>query len=264
MSDSAWSAKNEQLHRDLHNSQRQTALMMQLAQSAAEPGDIGHMVRSALEVILSANGWILGQFWIVSDQENLVRCAPWYFATAQLPEFRATSMDRRFSKGVELPGRVWATGCPLLIPELEAESGLNFTRKSAALKCGLRSGFSFAIKNGPFITGIFEFFDIKPIPAGSPADDLFYEKLGMYISTLIAQRETEQAWRQQEDLNKIVLNHAYNAFISINEASLITQWTSRATDLFGWESDEVLGKPLQEVIIPERYRDAHMRGFSAT
>ncbi len=248
------------LETELQRSQLQTSLLLQLAQVAAEPGDVGRLVSRSLEIILRANDWIIGQFWTVDEDEGVLRCAPWYFSTASLPEFRAASIDRRFSKGTGLPGRVWSNGCSLVLPDLASEVGLNFTRKQIALKGGLKSGFGFPIKNGPFTTGIFEFFDAKSIKMEA-SEGLFYEKLGVYISSLIAQKHLEQAWLLQDELSRIVLNHAYNAFVSINEASLITQWTDRASQLFGWSTEEVLGRPLQEFIIPVRHRDAHMRGL---
>ena len=48
---------------------------------------------------------------------------------------------------------------------------------------------------------------------------------------------------------------------AINEASLITHSTNRATALFGWEESEVLGTPLVDTIIPDRFKDAHMKGI---
>jgi PAS domain S-box-containing protein len=260
MSDNILSTQIEQLQQQLTHSQRQTALLLQIAQSSIEPDGVGQLIRGTLETIVRVNDWVIGQFWIVDEQENLARCSQWYFSTAHLPELRAASVDRRLSKGVGLPGRIWSTGLPLLIPDLEKETGFSFTRKVPTLKAGLKSAFGFAIKNGPFTTGVYEFFDTKPIIMDQ-TDALFYEKLGMYIATLIAQKESDHAARQLEEVNRIVLDHAYDAFIAINEVSLVTQWTSRATALLGWEQDEVLGRPLQEIIVPERYRDAHVKGL---
>lgn len=260
MSEQILTSQLEQLDRELQKKNKHLDLMSQIAISATEPGSVGHLVRRSLELICRANGWVTGQFWIVKDNQNAIHCSDWYFATKALPQFRSASTDRKMSKGVGLPGRVWATALPVLIPEISAEVGLAFTRKSAATECGISSGFAFAVKNGPFVSAVCEFFNFERIELNN-ADFLFYEKLGVYLANLIAQREAERALGQQEALYKTILNHAYNAFIAINEASLITEWSSRATDVFGWEKDEVLGKPLAEVIIPERYRDAHMRGL---
>ncbi len=260
MSEAVMLSQLEQLKKQLAEKACQLDLMTSLASLANEPGSIEHVVRRSLEIISRANNCVLGQFWIVRSDDNVVTCTDWYHSTFSLPDFRQASLDRRLSKGVGLGGRVWSTGLPIFIPDLNTEKGLDFTRKSVAIKSGIKSGFAFPLKNGPFITAVCEFFSFESLDTRD-SQGLFYEKLGIYLATVIAQREADYALRQQESLNKIVLNHAYNAFIAINEASLITEWTSRATDLFGWDKEEVVGKPLAEIIIPERYREAHMKGL---
>lgn len=50
--------------------------------------------------------------------------------------------------------------------------------------------------------------------------------------------------------------------VSIDEAGLITVWNPAATRLLGWETDEVVGKPLTETLIPAELRDAHTAGMA--
>ena len=262
MTDEHHQARIAQARKDAEHAQSQTALIMQLAQASfGVPGPYHHTVVRMLETIVRANNWVIGQYWTISEEEDLVHCSEWFFSLAHLPDFRHASLDRQLSKGVDLPGRVWSTGFPIVVPELKTESGMQFTRLAASVKSALVSGMAFAIKKTAlFSTGVFEFFDVNPIVL-TQQDTLFYEKVGLYISTLIGQKQTEATARQVEEEYKIVLQHAYDAFVAINEASLITQWTPRAAALFGWEASEVLGKPLVDIIIPERFRDAHMKGI---
>jgi PAS domain S-box-containing protein len=55
--------------------------------------------------------------------------------------------------------------------------------------------------------------------------------------------------------------HALQAVVTMDERGRITGWNAQAEELFGWTSGEVLGRPMHEVIIPERYRAAHRRGL---
>jgi PAS domain S-box-containing protein len=41
----------------------------------------------------------------------------------------------------------------------------------------------------------------------------------------------------------------------------ITAWNRAAEDTFGWPRDKVLGQPLADVMVPERYREAHWHGL---
>ena len=55
--------------------------------------------------------------------------------------------------------------------------------------------------------------------------------------------------------------HALQAVVTMDERGMITGWNVQAEELFGWKASDVLGQPMHEVIIPERYRDAHRNGL---
>jgi len=43
---------------------------------------------------------------------------------------------------------------------------------------------------------------------------------------------------------------------------LITDWNPRATTIFGWSRDEILGRDLADFLIPEGHREAHRHGIA--
>ncbi|MFC3990827.1 PAS domain S-box protein [Actinoplanes siamensis] len=55
--------------------------------------------------------------------------------------------------------------------------------------------------------------------------------------------------------------HAPDGFVGIDEAGLVTTWNAAATRLLGWAPDEIVGRPLGEVLIPEELRAAHRAGM---
>lgn len=58
-----------------------------------------------------------------------------------------------------------------------------------------------------------------------------------------------------------VIANALDAFIVIDVKGDIVGWSRRAEELFGWSADEVLGKPLADLIIPAHLRQAHAEGI---
>jgi len=65
----------------------------------------------------------------------------------------------------------------------------------------------------------------------------------------------------------MILDTAREAFISMDEQGRIVDWNPQAEEAFGWPREEVLGRPLAETLVPERYRQAHreaLRRFLAT
>ena len=58
------------------------------------------------------------------------------------------------------------------------------------------------------------------------------------------------------------MNASLNAIITIDCDDKIIFWNKPATTIFGWESDEVIGKSLSDTIIPPQYVESHKRGMS--
>ncbi|WP_229073688.1 PAS domain S-box protein [Actinoplanes sp. DH11] len=50
--------------------------------------------------------------------------------------------------------------------------------------------------------------------------------------------------------------------VGIDEAGLVTMWNPAAVTLLGWPSEEIVGKPLIETVIPEELREAHAAGMA--
>lgn len=71
-----------------------------------------------------------------------------------------------------------------------------------------------------------------------------------------------QALEASEARNRALIEFAYDAFIGMSTEGKITDWNRQAEKTFGWSRDEVLGRKLSDVIIPERYREAHRKGLA--
>jgi len=54
---------------------------------------------------------------------------------------------------------------------------------------------------------------------------------------------------------------ARDAFIQMNADGIIMSWNPEAEKIFGWKSEQVIGRVLGDTIIPPEYRSAHTRGL---
>lgn len=61
---------------------------------------------------------------------------------------------------------------------------------------------------------------------------------------------------------RAVMEYALDAVVRMDAAGYITDWTGQAYTVFGWTREEVVGRLLADVIVPERYREAHSKGLS--
>ena len=71
------------------------------------------------------------------------------------------------------------------------------------------------------------------------------------------------AARHQAELNRAVLETAHDAYVAVDADLRITAWTPQATALSGHPGEEAMGRRVDELLVPERdreaYRAAHRR-----
>ena len=91
--------------------------------------------------------------------------------------------------------------------------------------------------------------------------------VGFIVFGFVAQRMLDRQHllqlrlQQRKDRLQQVIDSAYDAYVSMDEAGRITGWNRSAENLFGWPLQEVLGQQLSELIIPAAQRQAHERGM---
>jgi PAS domain S-box-containing protein len=66
------------------------------------------------------------------------------------------------------------------------------------------------------------------------------------------------------DLEKLqpILNTAIDAVVVMDARGLVADWSPRARTMFGWARDEVVGRPLADIIVPLRLREDHRKGLA--
>jgi len=68
--------------------------------------------------------------------------------------------------------------------------------------------------------------------------------------------------KENEERTRSVINSSLNAVILMDVNGSITEWSIRAEKMFGWTSEEAIGRELAETIIPHEYRKAHQTGLT--
>ena len=62
-------------------------------------------------------------------------------------------------------------------------------------------------------------------------------------------------------LAEFLIERAYSAVVSMDEQGLVTSWNLSAEAMFGRTRDEALGRPVAELIVPQRWRAAQLAGL---
>jgi PAS domain S-box-containing protein len=73
----------------------------------------------------------------------------------------------------------------------------------------------------------------------------------MVARDITAQKIAQQALLESEQMARDVIENALDAFIQTDEASNIREWNPQAEAIFGWSRQEVLGKHLTSLLLPE-------------
>lgn len=84
----------------------------------------------------------------------------------------------------------------------------------------------------------------------------------LWKSTDVTQRiKSKNLLKQSEERNRIIMNSSLNAIVTIDNTGKITFWNNQAETIFGWKKEEVLGRTLNETIIPNRHKKGHEDGL---
>ena len=83
------------------------------------------------------------------------------------------------------------------------------------------------------------------------------------LTSLLDRRFSAQALEldSSEKRYRQITETSRDAFVGMDSTGAIADWNAKAAETFGWTRDEVLGKRVSDVLVPERYREAHENGL---
>ena len=98
------------------------------------------------------------------------------------------------------------------------------------------------------------------------------EELNRTLEQRVSERTHELAsalatvQQNAQHINTII-ETAHDAFIGMDLDGMITDWNTQAERMFGWRRHEAIGRPLADLVVPQRYHDSlrrAIREFHAT
>ena len=98
-------------------------------------------------------------------------------------------------------------------------------------------------------------------PVSKRGDELDAIAVGINVIGEEWQAHIQQLEEDEERISTII-ESAPDSVIVINSNGEIARWNIEASKTFGWNSEEVMGKYLHDVIIPERFRAMHIKGMN--
>lgn len=81
------------------------------------------------------------------------------------------------------------------------------------------------------------------------------------LGHVIQREEAVARLRSSEAQLQAITQSAQDGIVMMDREGCISFWNPAAERMFGYKSDEVLGRNLHEILAPERYHDAHVSAF---
>ncbi|MEK6688744.1 MAG: PAS domain S-box protein [Gemmatimonadota bacterium] len=94
-----------------------------------------------------------------------------------------------------------------------------------------------------------------------PGADGRPERVDGIASDVTLRKEAELALQRSEEQTRAIIDSALDAVITTDVGGRITGWNQCAVTIFGWSAGEVLGRPLEQIIVPPDQRADHLRWF---
>ncbi|MFQ5464907.1 MAG: HD domain-containing phosphohydrolase [Thermodesulfobacteriota bacterium] len=106
---------------------------------------------------------------------------------------------------------------------------------------------------------------VEALKAG--ADDYFpkplnIEEVSRRLGQVLEKQRLRRSLRESEEKLRSMADTALDSIIMIDNEARIIYWNPAAERTFGYSKSEALGEKLHSLIVPERHRDALLKGFS--
>jgi len=114
-------------------------------------------------------------------------------------------------------------------------------------------------ETAPLDDGLHTYLSVK-----SPLRDESGQAYALFgISTDVTdQRRAQVALLASEQRNRQIVESALDAVVTIDSKGVIAGWSAQAETTFGWTHDEAVGRAVDDLILPQRYRAAHREGLA--
>ncbi|WP_127509682.1 ATP-binding protein [Actinoplanes solisilvae] len=151
------------------------------------------------------------------------------------------------------------TDAPLMVCDARVDDRV---AGHAAIEDGVLAYAGFPIRSPDgYPLGAFGVLDDRP-REWEPRELLLIEDLAAAAETEIALRAGERELAASASRLRRMLDDAPDAHVAIDAYGVVTGWNASAERLFGFSAIEALGRPIADLIIPERHVAAHSAGLA--
>jgi chemotaxis methyl-accepting protein methylase/signal transduction histidine kinase len=195
----------ERLEHHVADRTKWLALMHEVTQAINDAPSWNEGLRLVLRRICEVEHWQIGYVYLPDrNDSNVISPVISQVIDERMRTFHEATEGRRFTRGQNLPGRVYAEGAPQWVNgEQELVALLPF-RGEAARQVGLKACAALPIRFGPHVIAVLELFSDQPHAPSDVLADLMND-IGTQIGKVLERQRLEAqfadlVWREQQGL----------------------------------------------------------------
>ncbi len=239
-------------------SEQRQRLLYAAARLLAESSSVDEARPLILRNICETLEWDMGAVWTVAGE--VLDCAEiWSSSHVDVTDFERVNSEAELRRGDGLAGRVWASGEPEWIADLENAD--DYTNAKLALACGMSSAYAVPIHVGGQVLHVLEFFS----PKVSLADPELLQTLGAIATALghmIERKRADEALRKSEMRKAAILESSLDGIVTFDLDGGIIEFNPAAERVFGHRQADVLGREVTALIFPDLALPEAPRGLA--
>jgi PAS domain S-box-containing protein len=222
-----------------------TTVQYLISRVLAESETLTDATIQILRVLCESLEYDFAQAWTFDHgATEFIAAEAWHVPSEKYTEFAAFNRGLRFEPGVGVPGRAWAGGSPLWVPDVSQET--EFRNPERAVQAGLRSSFAFPISLATEVLGVIELFSPE---AREPDDDLrtIVTNIGSQIGQFLARKRAEEQKEHLTQERLLILDSASEGIYGLDLNGCVTFMNRAAARMFRCNAAEMNGKHLHEL-----------------
>lgn len=233
----------------------------ELAARLIESGSLGDVAPRFLSTLGELLRWEAGGLWEVrEDAAGLSFLSGWSIPEVDAEPLWEASRDAAFAPGKGLPGRAWETGEIVWAPDFSENP--DYPRGPISGEVGLTAAMAIPIPIGP-PEGVLAVAEFHTRSFDTHSDELMalLATFGDQLASFIERRRAESRVEAGEGFKAAMLAGAMDCIIGMDDQGAVLEFNEAAERLFGYRREEVIGRDLAELIIPEELRERHREGL---
>ena len=221
----------------------------------ASGAGVEDVLEEIMRFIESASPGVIGSILRLEDDGMSLRIA----AAPSLPlAYNAAIDGLQAGEGVGCCGTAVARGTPVLVADIATDPLWQGNFAKLATEHGLRCCWSFPIHStGGRILGTFALYRRE---TGLPSpDELAVVDIGRSLASVALERaESESSLRTSEERLRACINEAPHVAVQwYDEAGRVLFWNRASERMFGWTSEEAMGRTLDQLIFTPQQAAAY-------